>query len=452
MSNQLEFHIDQPVSGPLAHRTRAQTLDQFVGQEHLLGAGKPIRLAIEQDNLTSCILWGPPGCGKTTLAHIIAHQTKAKFQQLNAGTTGVPELRKYINQAQEATKFQARSTILFLDEIHRFNKAQQDFLLSFVEDGTIRLIGATTENPSFEINSALLSRMQVYPFQPLEPHHIQQLIQRALNDTDLSHMQVDLTKEGEQSLVLLAGGDIRLALNALELAVQTCQPDAQQRRRIQPDQIQEAVQKRIFRHDKQGDSHYDLISALIKSVRGSNPDAAIYWLVRLLEGGEDARFIARRLVILASEDIGLADPQALLIADAAARAVEYVGLPEAQLNLAHATIYLACAAKSNSAYQALLAAQAEVKQKPAYPVPLHLRNAPTQLMKELGYGQGYQYDHQTPDHVADQEHLPKELQGATYYQPTSIGCEKQIQAHLETIRKGQIRLKSKTYPPEEHSR
>jgi putative ATPase len=256
-----------------------------------------------------------------------------------------------------------------------------------------------------------------------------------LNDTDLIHMQVDLTEEGKQLRVLLAGGDIRLALNALELAAQTCQPDAQQRRRIQPDQIQEAVQKRILRHDKRGDSHYDLISALIKSVRGSNPDAAIYWLVRLLEGGEDARFIARRLVILASEDIGLADPQALLIADAAARAVEYVGLPEAQLNLAHATIYLACAAKSNSAYQALLAAQAEVKQKPAYPVPLHLRNAPTQLMKEMGHGQGYQYDHQTPDHVADQEHLPEELQGVIYYHPTNIGYEQQIRTYMETVKK-----------------
>ena len=434
MSDQLEFYTDQPVSGPLAHRMRARTLDQFVGQEHLLGTGKPIRLAIEQDNLTSCILWGPPGCGKTTLAHIIAHQTKAKFQQLNAGTTGVPELRKYISQAQEAARFQAHSTILFLDEIHRFNKAQQDFLLSFVEDGTIRLIGATTENPSFEINDALLSRMQVYPFQPLEPHHIQQLIQRALNDTNLSQMQVDLTEEGEQLLVLLADGDIRLALNALELAAQTCQPDDQQRRQIQSDQIQEAVQKRVLRHDKQGDSHYNLISALIKSVRGSNPNAAIYSLARLLEGGEDARFIARRLVILASEDIGLADPRALEQAIASVEAFRFLGEPEGDLALAQTTVYLAMAPKSDAVYRALGLVKNDVENSISEPVPLHLRNAPTKLMEETGHGKGYKHAHNFQDAVTDMECLPESFQGRRYYVPTSRGIEERIAKRLDELR------------------
>lgn len=424
-------------SGPLAHRMRPDTLDEFVGQEHLLGPEQPLSLAIAEDTVMSCVFWGPPGCGKTTLAQIIAQCTKAHFEHVNASTTGVPELRKKVAEAEERLKFQSQRTILFLDEIHRFNKAQQDFLLSFVEDGTLVLIGATTENPSFEVNAPLLSRMQVYPFQPLESTHIRPLIERTLTDTErgLGKYQTSLSEDGTDALLLVADGDVRLALNALELAVQTCKPDEEGVRHLDAETIRRAVQKRMLRHDKSGDEHYNLISAFIKSIRGSDPDAAIYWLARLLEAGEDARFIARRLVILASEDVGNADPQGLLIADAAARAVEFVGLPEAQINLAHATTYLACASKSNAAYMALLAAQKDVREKPAYPVPLHLRNAPTQLMKELGYGEDYKYAHDFEDHIVEQEHLPDALRDKQYYEPTEIGHEKRIREYLEKTKK-----------------
>ncbi len=424
-------------SGPLAHRMRPDTLDEFVGQDHLLAPEQPLYLAIAGDTVTSCIFWGPPGCGKTTLAQIIAQCTKAHFEHVNASTTGVPALRKQIAQAEERLKFHNQRTILFLDEIHRFNKAQQDFLLSFVEDGTLVLIGATTENPSFEVNAPLLSRMQVYPFCPLESTHIGQLLARALSDVDrgLGRYRVSLSENATAALIQVADGDVRLALNALELAVQTCKPDEQQVRHLDAETIRSAVQKRMLRHDKSGDEHYNLISAFIKSIRGSDPDAAIYWLARLLEAGEDARFIARRMVILASEDVGNADPQGLLIADAAARAVEFVGLPEAQLNLAHAAIYLACAPKSNAAYLALLAAQKSVREEPAYPVPLHLRNAPTQLMKELGYGKEYKYAHDFEDHTVQQDYLPDALRDKRYYEPTEIGYEQRIREYLEKIKK-----------------
>ena len=424
-------------SGPLAHRMRPNTLDEVVGQEHLLGLEQPLYLAIMGDTVMSCIFWGPPGCGKTTLAQIIAECTKAYFEYVNASTTGVPELRKQVAGAEERLKFHDQRTILFLDEIHRFNKAQQDFLLSFVEDGTLVLIGATTENPSFEVNAPLLSRMQVYPFQPLESSHIRQLVDRALTDTErgLGKYQVSLSEDATDALIQVADGDVRLALNALELAVQTCKPDEGQVRYIDAESIQKAVQKRMLRHDKSGDEHYNLVSAFIKSMRGSDPDATVYWLARLLEAGEDARFIARRMVILASEDVGNADPQGLLIADAAARAVEFVGLPEAQLNLAHAAVYLACAPKSNAAYLALLAAQKDVREEPAYPVPIHLRNAPTQLMKELGYGKEYKYAHDFEDHVVEQDHLPDALRGVRYYEPTDIGDEQRIREYLEKTRK-----------------
>ncbi len=424
-------------SGPLAHRMRPDTLDEFVGQEHLLGPEQPLSLAIAKDTVMSCVFWGPPGCGKTTLAQVIAQCTKAHFEHVNASTTGVPELRKKVAEAEERLKFQSQRTILFLDEIHRFNKAQQDFLLSFVEDGTLVLIGATTENPSFEVNAPLLSRMQVYPFQPLESAHIRQLMARTLTDAErgLGKYQTSLSEDGTDALLLVADGDVRLALNALELAVQTCKPDQEGVRHLDAETIRRAVQKRMLRHDKSGDEHYNLISAFIKSIRGSDPNAAIYWLARLLEAGEDARFIARRLVILASEDVGNADPQGLLIADAAARAVEFVGLPEAQINLAHATTYLACAPKSNAAYMALLAAQKDVREEPAYPVPLHLRNAPTQLMKELGYGEDYKYAHDFEDHIVEQEHLPDALRDKQYYEPTEIGHEQRIREYLAKMKK-----------------
>ena len=419
---------------PLAYAIRPKTLDRFVGQEHLLAEGQPLRRAIEQDQIPSTIFWGPPGCGKTSLAHVIANRTQSPFQFLNAGTTGVPELRKLLAIAENLLNRHGLSTILFLDEIHRFNKTQQDFLLSSVEGGTLTLIGATTENPSFEINAALLSRLQVYTFQPLSDQHIDQLIQRALTDPDngLGRYQVDLTSDGLEALIRWSAGDIRQALNALQLAVQTIVTESHPTQ-LDARRIQEVVQKRILAHDKSGDSHYNLISALIKSLRASDPDAALYWLARLLESGEEARFIARRMVILASEDIGMADPQALLIADAAARAVEYVGLPEAELNLAHAAVYLACSPKSNAAYQGLLAAKKDVREKPVFPVPLHLRNAPTSLMKDQGYGQDYQYDHDFEDGIAGQLHLPEELKERRYYHPTERGYEQQVQAYLSRV-------------------
>ena len=431
------YQDTQKQIAPLAHRMRPESLDEFLGQEHLLGTDRPLRIAIEDDSVSSCIFWGPPGCGKTSLAHLIAQRTAAHFEPLNASTSGVPELRKRIAKAEELLRYNARRTILFLDEIHRFNKAQQDFLLSFVENGTLILIGATTENPSFEVNAPLLSRTQVYVFQPLEVNHLRQLVRRALEDRErgLGEYEAELTEDGMELLTRIADGDIRLALNALELAVQMCKPDNRGRRHLDAELVHTAVQKRMLRHDKAGDEHYNLISAFIKSVRGSDPDAAIYWLARLLEGGEDPRFIARRMIILASEDVGNADPQALLVADAAARAVEFVGLPEAQLNLAHAAVYFASAPKSNAAYMALLAAQKDVREKPAYPVPLHLRNAPTQLMRNLNYGEGYQYAHDFPGHVANQEHLPEALQGRTYYEPTEIGAERQIREYLNETRK-----------------
>lgn len=424
------------INGPLAHRIRPNTLDEFVGQEHLLQSGQPLRVAIEGDVMMSCIFWGPPGCGKTTLAHIIAQYSKAHFEPVNASTTGVPELRKRIANAQERLKIRNQFTIMFLDEIHRFNKGQQDFLLSFVENGTIVLIGATTENPSFEVNAPLLSRMQVYPFHPLEAHHVQHIVDTAVHDAErgLGKYRVELSDTAMDALIRLADGDVRLALNALELAAQTCKPDSQQVRHLDAESIHHAAQKRMLRHDKAGDEHYNLISAFIKSVRGSDADAAVYWLARLLEAGEDARFIARRMVILASEDVGNADPQALLIADAAARAVEFVGLPEAQLNLAQAATYLACAPKSNASYLALLAAQKDVREKSAYPVPLHLRNAPTQLMRKLGYGKGYQYAHNFEEHIADMECLPDALHGQRYYEPTDIGYEAVIREYLEKVK------------------
>ena len=422
---------------PLAHRMRPESLDEFVGQEHLLGKDRPLRIAIEEDSVSSCIFWGPPGCGKTTLAHLVAQRTVAHFEPLNASTSGVPELRKRIAEAEERLRYNVQRTILFLDEIHRFNKAQQDFLLSFVENGTLVLIGATTENPSFEVNAPLLSRMQVYVFQPLEVSHLRRLVDRALADKErgLGEYEAELSEDGMELLTRIADGDIRLALNALELAVQMCKPDDERRRRLDAKIIHTAVQKRLLRHDKAGDEHYNLISAFIKSVRGSDPDAAVYWLARLLEGGEEPRFIARRMVILASEDVGNADPQALLVADAAARAVEFVGLPEAQLNLAQAAVYLACARKSNAVYMALIAAQKDVREEPAYPVPLHLRNAPTQLMRDLNYGKGNQYAHDFPGHVTNQEHLPEALRGRTYYKPTDIGAERRIQEYLKETRK-----------------
>ncbi|HIE25712.1 TPA: replication-associated recombination protein A [Candidatus Poribacteria bacterium] len=414
-----KFQRDIKKSGPLANRIRPNNFEEFVGQEEILGERKPLRQAIEQDKISSFILWGPPGSGKTSLVNIIANLTKAHFERFNATTSGVPELRKVIQDADERRKLYNRKTILFLDEIHRFNKLQQDALLSSVESGVITLIGATTENPSFELNSPLLSRLQVYQLKPLDAEAIKTIIDRALKDKErgLGEYRVQLSEEAMDQLIFIADGDVRLALNALELAVQTCKPDENNVRFITAPKIQAAAQKKILKYDKAGEEHYNLISAYIKSIRGSDPNASIYWLARMLEAGEDPRFIARRLVILASEDIGNADPQALVVATAAAQAVEFVGLPEAQINLAQATTYLSCAPKSNASYMALLAALEDVRRLPAYPVPLHLRNAPTQLMKELGYGEGYRYAHDYEGNVVEQQYLPEELKDKVYYHP-----------------------------------
>lgn len=420
---------------PLAARMRPRTLDEFVGQEHLLAPGKPFRREIEADALHSMILWGPPGCGKTTLARLIARMTKAEFVPFHAATSGVPELRALVAKAAERLKFHRRRTILFIDEIHRFNKAQQDALLPHVEEGTVVLIGATTENPSFAIIPPLLSRARVIVLRPLQAEHLRFLLRRALNSpVGLSPMNPLIEEEVLERIVRIADGDARVALNLLEASVETA-PEEEGRRVVRLEHFAEVLKRHAIPHDRGGDDHYQLISALIKSIRGSDPDAGLYWLARLLEVGEDARFIARRLVILASEDVGNADPLALPVATAAAHAVEYVGLPEAQINLAQAVTYLASAPKSNASYIGLMKARQMVQEHPPYPVPLHLRNAVTQLQRALHYGENYQYAHDSDDGYLPQEHLPEELVGSRFYFPKKIGAECEIRERLEGWRR-----------------
>ncbi len=423
---------------PLAARMRPQTLDEFVGQEHLVGEGRILRKAIEADEVPSIVLWGPPGSGKTTLARIVAGMTQSHFEPISAVAAGVADLRRIVDEARDRLGMHDQRTILFIDEIHRFNKAQQDAVLPYVEDGTVTLIGATTENPSFEVISPLLSRCRVYTLEPLTPEQVELILRRALADAEqgLGAMRVEISDDTIAGLAAAAAGDARIALNALELAAQSARPDAKSLRRVALADIEEALQHRAALYDRAGDWHYDIISAFIKSLRGSDPDAALYWLARMLEGGEDPLFVARRLVILASEDVGLADPHAIQVAVAAQQAVHFVGMPEGFYPLAEATIYLATAPKSNSVGSAYMRALKDAKATRNEPVPLHLRNPVTNTMKELGYGRDYKYDHFFPEHHSGQEHLPKALHGRTYYVPGEIGWEKRIAEWMQRLREG----------------
>ncbi len=421
---------------PLAARMRPRTLEEFVGQEGIVGEGKALRRAIEEDRVPSLVFWGPPGTGKTTLARIIASLTQSHFEPVSAVSSGVADLRRIVGEARDRLGETGQRTILFIDEIHRFNKSQQDTVLPYVEDGTTTLIGATTENPSFEVISALLSRSRVFRLEALVPEQIEELLRRALADEErgIATMKVAVDDDTLATLAGVSGGDARIALNALELAAQTATPDAKGARNVTLEHIEEALQQRAALYDRAGDWHYDIISAFIKSLRGSDPDGALYWLARMLEGGEDPLFVARRLVILASEDIGLADPAALQVAVAAQQAVHFIGMPEGFYPLAEAAIYLASAPKSNSvklAYgRALQDAQATLSEA----VPLHLRNASTPLMKGMGYGADYEYDHDSDEHYSGQEHLPESLSGRRYYAPTEQGAEARIKEWLEKLR------------------
>ncbi len=399
---------------PLAARMRPRTLDEFVGQDSLLGKGRALRAAIERDATPSMILWGPPGSGKTTLAQIVARATGAHFEGMSAVSAGVADLRRVVGEAR-ARRRVGRQTVLFIDEIHRFNKAQQDAVLPYVEDGTVTFIGATTENPSFEVNSALLSRARVFVMQPLSDDEIGRIMDRALEDRErgLGALGVGIDDEGRRLLVSLANGDARAALNALEFASETATARGDERT-IDAPLVREAMQRRGSQYDRAGDMHYDTISAFIKSVRASDADASLYWLARMIDGGEDPLFIARRLVILASEDVGLADSNGLQVAVAAQQAVHFVGMPEGFFPLAHATLYLATARKSNAVGRAFSAAMDDVQQTRNDPVPMHLRNAATGLMRQLGYGQGYHYAHDDYDVV--QLNLPPALSGRRYYE------------------------------------
>jgi putative ATPase len=417
---------------PLAARMRPKTLDQFLGQEHLLGPGKALGELIRRGDIGSCIFWGPPGSGKTTLAKIIANYTERHFEPFSAVTEGVPRVREIIKEAEERRNYQGQGTILFCDEIHRFNRAQQDAFLPWVENGNITLIGATTENPSFELTGALLSRCRVFVLEPLTDEHIRTVIGRAIADGGVGRgaLGVELADEAVDALVHHAQGDARRALNTLE-ALQKHVETSHAPRPTSREIVLQVLEKPLPTYDKSGEQHFNLISALHKAVRGSDPQGALYWLARMLAGGEDPLYLARRLVRIASEDVGLADPRALAVALAAKDAYHFLGSPEGELALAEATIYLATAPKSNRAYAAFGRAQEAAQQHPAEPVPLHIRNAPTGLMKDLGYGAGYKYAFDSEQAYVPQEYLPEALRGSRWYEPTDFGYEKTVKERME---------------------
>ena len=420
---------------PLASRLRPRTLDEVVGQQHIVGKDKLLYRAIKADKLTSVIFYGPPGTGKTTLAKVIANTTSANFTQINATVAGKKDMEEVVKQAQDTLGMYGKKTILFIDEIHRFNKSQQDYLLPFVEDGTVILIGATTENPYFEVNGALLSRSIVFELKALEIPEIKELILRAVQDTErgMGSYQAMIDEDALDFLADMAGGDARSALNAIELGILTTPRGEDGKIHITLEVASECIQKRVVRYDKDGDNHYDIISAFIKSMRGSDPDSAVYYLAKMLYAGEDVKFIARRIMILASEDIGNADPQAIQVAVAAAQAVERVGMPESQIILAQAAAYMACAPKSNSAVNAIFAAMYSVKHKRTT-VPAHLQDAHYGGHEKLGHGIGYKYAHDFPNHYVEQQYLPSEILGETFYELSDMGYEKKLKEHMEKIR------------------
>ena len=420
---------------PLASRLRPKTLEEVVGQQHIVGKDKLLYRAIKADKLTSVIFYGPPGTGKTTLAKVIANTTSASFTQINATVAGKKDMEEVVKQAKETLGMYGRKTILFIDEIHRFNKGQQDYLLPFVEDGTLILIGATTENPYFEVNGALLSRSVIFELKSLGKEDIKMLILRAVNDkeTGMGSYEAVIEEEALDFLADMAGGDARCALNAVELAVLTTPRAEDGKIHLTLSVAEECIQKRVVRYDKNGDNHYDIISAFIKSMRGSDPDAAVYYLAKMLYAGEDVKFIARRIMILASEDIGNADPQALQVAVAAAQAVERVGMPESQIILSQAVTYMACAPKSNSAVNAIFAAMNSVK-KTKTTVPAHLQDAHYGGHDKLGHGVGYQYAHDYPNHYVKQQYLPSEILGERFYEPGDLGYERVIKEHMKKIK------------------
>ncbi len=431
------LEVNKKEESPLAARMRPKTIDEMVGQEHILGEGKLLRRAIKADKLSSLIFFGPPGTGKTTLAMAIANTSSAVFHAINATTSGKKEMQDTVEQAKQDLAAQGRRTILFVDEIHRFNKAQQDYLLPFVEDGTVILIGATTENPYYEVNSALISRSAVFELKPLTKENIRTLIDRAVYDEKkgMGAYNAVIDEDAADFLADISSGDARTAINAVELAVLTTEPGPDGRIRITMEVAEECVQRRNVRYDKTGDNHYDVISAFIKSMRGSDPDAAVYWLARMLYAGEDPKFIARRIMICASEDVGMADPNAIVVASAASDILEKVGMPEGRIPLAQAAVYVATAPKSNASYLAIDKAMQAVKDRAVDTVPHHLQNANFSGEKALGHGIGYKYAHDYPGHVAKQQYLPDELDGTVFFEPGENGYEKKIREYMEFCKK-----------------